>query len=198
VKTVIYDIEIAKAIRGKNEAPIPGIEYCAGWQDHANMGISSIAAWDSSTDRFRVFLEDNLPGFATLIADADQIVTFNGISFDNAVCRAHSIEVPVDRDYDILVEFWQAAGLGPKFSYPSHIGFSLDAVCEANLGEKKSGNGALAPVLYQRDQIGELVDYNLNDVCLTKKIFDLIIRDNGVMKDPRDSRRFLTLTIPDV
>ena len=41
MKILIYDCEIIKAvpIDYKNEAPIEGIEYCKGWDDHKNMGI---------------------------------------------------------------------------------------------------------------------------------------------------------------
>ena len=34
---LIYDLEIVKAIPDRNKPNEPGIEYCAGWDDHANM-----------------------------------------------------------------------------------------------------------------------------------------------------------------
>jgi hypothetical protein len=37
----IYDLEIAKAIPPKVDADrLPGIEYCGGWTDYANMGVA--------------------------------------------------------------------------------------------------------------------------------------------------------------
>jgi hypothetical protein len=43
-KYAIFDLEIIKAIPPKDEADrIPGIEYCAGWKDFENMGISCIS-----------------------------------------------------------------------------------------------------------------------------------------------------------
>ena len=53
MKLVVYDIEIQKGILGKKEKPVPGIEYCNGWNDHANMGISVICAYDYEEDRYR-------------------------------------------------------------------------------------------------------------------------------------------------
>ena len=44
MRALIYDIEIIKAIPSKNGERITGIEYCEGWKDHANMGISVIGA----------------------------------------------------------------------------------------------------------------------------------------------------------
>ena len=44
MKYAIFDLEIIKAIPPKDEADrIPGIEYCAGWTDFENMGISCIS-----------------------------------------------------------------------------------------------------------------------------------------------------------
>lgn len=52
---LIYDIEIAKAILGPKEKPMPGVEYCQGWTDYVGMGISVICAYDCAEDRYRVF-----------------------------------------------------------------------------------------------------------------------------------------------
>ena len=50
---LVYDIETTKAV--PDRAPnVAGIEYCGGWEDHANMGISVICAYDYTTDRYRV------------------------------------------------------------------------------------------------------------------------------------------------
>ena len=103
MNVLIYDIEIKRAILGKNEEPIDGIDYCAGWQDHANMGISCIGAYDYAADRYRVFMDDNYAEFTNLVAGRDVIVSFNGLAFDNRVCAAHGIAVPDDKSYDILV-----------------------------------------------------------------------------------------------
>lgn len=40
MNALIYDIEIVKGIPDKKKTMLEGIEYCAGWEDHANMGIS--------------------------------------------------------------------------------------------------------------------------------------------------------------
>ena len=147
---LIYDCEIIKAIQGKNEELRQGIEYCQGWRDFENMGISCIGAYDYEEDRYRVFCADNFADFQSLVDGHDVIVGFNSIGFDNKLCAANAILVPDEKSYDILVEVWLAAGLGPLFEYPSHIGFGLDAICQANFGQKKTGHGAVAPVQWQQ------------------------------------------------
>lgn len=126
---LIYDIEIVKAIPPKDDKErLPDIEYCAGWHDHAGMGVSVIGAYDYVEDRYRTFCQDNFDEFRDLIECHDQIVGFNSIPFDNQVCRVADVaDIPEEKSYDILREVWAGAGLGPVFSYPAHVGFSLDA-----------------------------------------------------------------------
>lgn len=124
--------------------------------------------------------------------DREVVVGYNSIGFDNPLCAAHGITIPEDKSYDLLVEIWKAAGLGPKFQYPTHIGFTLDAVCTANLGLGKTGHGALAPVQWQRGQIGAVIDYCLNDVRITRQLLERI-QKHGWIVDPRDSSRKLTI-----
>ena len=47
---LVYDLEIVQAIPQRNKAKEPDIVYCAGWEDHANMGVSVIGAYDSLDD----------------------------------------------------------------------------------------------------------------------------------------------------
>lgn len=181
---IIYDCEIIKAIQKKGEERIEGIEYCDGWRDFANMGISVIGAYDYAEDRYRVFCDDNFGEFEALVDETDCVIGFNSLAFDNQLCREHGIEVPDGKTYDLLVSIWAANGLGPVFKYPSHAGYGLDAMAKVNEGQAKSGHGALAPVDWQRGRIGSVIDYCLQDVALTKKLVDRVIR-TGELLDPK-------------
>lgn len=197
MKALIYDIEILKAICGRNENKIDGIEYCGGWQDHNNMGISVIGAFDFQAQRPRVFLKDNFAEFKKCVDAGYLMVGFNSIPFDNKVIAAAlDIYVPEEQCYDLLREIWKSAGLGPEFVPATHGGFGLDAVCEKNFGTKKSGNGALAPVLWQRGQYGEVIDYCLNDIALTTQLFNRVVQGNAII-NPKDGAR-LYLRVPDL
>lgn len=176
MQPMIYDIEIVNAIRPKNEADeLPDIVYCAGWHDHANMGISTICAYDYATGRFRVFLNDNMDEFLEL-ARQRLMVGFNSIPFDDAVIMAeYGDDYQPARSYDILREVWAAAGLGSQFKFPTHAGYGLDAVARANHLQGKTGHGALAPVQWQRGELGSVIDYCLQDVDITRRLLDKII-----------------------
>lgn len=193
---LIYDCEIIKAIPPKVAAMrLPDIEYCLGWEDLTGMGISVIGAYDYEEDRYRVFCEDNFDEFQALVEHHDRIVGFNSLKFDNRLCAANGLMVPDEKSYDLLVEIWLAAGLGPHFVYPTHIGYGLDACAAANFAEHKTGNGALAPIHWQHGQTGKVIDYCLQDVRLTKRLLDLVLH-NGNIINPKDFAQTLTVARP--
>lgn len=174
-RALVYDLEIIRAIPDRNEARIEGIEYCAGWGDHANMGISVLCAYDYAEQRYRVFCADNLKEFAALCASRYPLVGFNNLDFDNRVLAAAGVMIEPDCCYDILGEIWRALGRRVR-------GYRLDDCAPAALGPSavKSGDGALAPVLWQQSNAGTVIDYCLNDVRLTKGLFDRVIEDGGI------------------
>lgn len=159
------------------------------------MGISVIGVYDYLTDRYRVFLEDNFQEFQKLVAERDCVIGFNSNAFDNLLCEANGLWIPSEKSYDLLVEVWRAAGLGPAFSPRTHGGFGLEACSYANFGTAKTGNGALAPIDWQQGRRGNVIDYCLNDVKLTKDLVDKVI-NAGYLVDPRDGHSLLTMRKP--
>jgi hypothetical protein len=177
MRPVIFDLEIENAIPDRKSTSMEGVKYCEGWHDHANMGISVLGALDWSLDRPRVFCKDNREEFRSLTTDDSILfVGFNSKRFDAKVVKqSWSMEIRAAYHYDILEEIWLAHNLDPdKFQPRTHGGFGLDAVCAANGMGGKSGNGALAPVDWQRGKIGAVIDYCLHDVYLTSRLFHRI------------------------
>lgn len=201
MKILIYDCEIIKAIRDPKKADLQGIEYCEGWDDYDNMGISVIGVnFISEGVVDEVFSHNSnidLETFQTGLNVANVLVGFNNQSFDDNLIKANWFTIP-DKvvNYDILAEIWEGAGLGRTFVYPTHAGFSLDAICKANgLGEK-TGTGANAAVLWQRGKFDEVIEYCENDIRLTRKLFDLI-QEKGEIKDPREDNFYFKKHNPD-
>ena len=186
---LIYDLEIIKAIPDRKKPNEPGIEYCAGWDDHANMGVSVIGAYDAIEDRFRVFTKEQFADFEALARER-VLVGFNSIHFDDPVLAANGINVTTK--WDLLQELWVAAGLGREFQYPSHVGFGLDATAQANGYGGKTGWGGYAPVQWQRGEYGSVIDYCLEDVRLTWRLVKQGL-DVGTLRDPRNPDNSLSL-----
>lgn len=177
---IIIDVEIKRAILGRNETPTPGIEYCGGWRAFDAMGIACVCTYDINTHLSRVFLEEDLAELANYLY-GKSTAGFNTRRFDLPLLGQHAVYVGDEAvtmgpdspptwthtHYDILEEIWLALGLNPdKFNPRTHGGWGLDAVCKATLGIAKTGHGALAPVWWQQGKTGKVIDYCLNDVWM--------------------------------
>ena len=164
-KIIVFDCEIKKRI-----------EDCSkGWQSHDEMGVSVLVLFDYQTMRYRIFDDKNILEALMLLNTTDLCVGFNTVGFDWKLLRA-TYEMPdvrASRDYDILREIWLSLGLNPDVFNPrTHGGYKLDDVAYDTIGLRKSGDGALAPVLYQEGRIMELVDYCVQDVKIEKELFE--------------------------
>lgn len=215
MKILIYDCEIIKAIPVdyKLEQPIEGIEYCNGWDDVENMGISVIGTYNNWSKEKIAFVEpgvnmqmiqDNkgpipnqvdLRHFQELLDEADVLVGFNNQNFDDKLIKANGFVIP-DKvvNYDILQEIWRAVGLGPEFTYPYHAGFSLAQACKVNGLKPKTGTGANAAILWQRGKYEEVIDYCLNDIEITTELFRKIVNNNGWINNPKTQIKLRGIT----
>jgi hypothetical protein len=189
MKFMIYDCEIEKAILGRDERPLEGIQYCGGWSDKAGMGVSVICAylWDEG---YRVFLKDNMDAFKALAESPDALcIGYNNRAFDDPLVEASlGIKIPPERSWDL----YAAVRVSRGTSNAPH-GPSLDTLARANGLAGKSGNGAFAPILWQKGKVGQVVDYCLSDVTLTVRLVELVMA--GRLRDP-DSGRILAVAPP--
>lgn len=184
---LVFDSEIEKAIRGRGEEQIPGIEYCQGWKDFIGMGISVIGVYDFKESKYRVFLEDNLNELQQLIDDRKFCIGFNNENFDNQLLAAHNINIPEEKSFDLLKAIKEVTG--------TTKGLGLEAICKVNFNTLKNSNGALAPILWQQKQYGKVIDYCLNDVNMTLAILNKIAF-NSCLTDPRNEEEIIIITLP--
>lgn len=172
---IAFDIEIKRCICKRGEKKQKGVEYCEGFNDTSNMGISTICLYDFDDSRYHVFCDDNLDEFIQLAKIHNTLVSFNGKGFDNKVISSEIPELPLGyldgKSYDIFDEIRKTTG---KWC-------SLDALAQANRLKGKSANGAMAPIWYQTGQWGKLVNYCIYDVWLTVEILKLITEGNGLV-----------------
>lgn len=216
LKILIYDCEIIKCIPDLRKVNLGHLEYCKGWDDYQNMGISVIGAaintqaWGSSKDTWHYIANtdfypdiDKIEKFNPLevfqegLDKTDVLVGFNNQSFDDNLIKANGFTITEDIiNYDILAEIWEGAGLPRQFEYLISAGFSLGAICEANGLGSKSGDGANAAVLWQEGKETEVIEYCMNDIDLTRKLFELI-QEEGEIVDPRQFNEKIKYYNPD-
>lgn len=133
------------------------------FDDHKKLGISVVAVYNYADDKGQVFTEKELSKLYPILENASYIVGYNIRSFDLPVLQAYypgNVEVfPL---FDILDDIREKIG--------RRIG--LNDVAFATLNEKKTGHGLMAIDYYKEGKWDELKKYCMDDVWVTKKLFD--------------------------
>jgi DEAD/DEAH box helicase domain-containing protein len=147
---LVYDIETKETFQE------------VGSRDPAKLHISMVGVFSYRDNKFTSYTEGELPLFWRRLEQCDFLVGFNNKGFDDQVCAAYFSEMPKVCSFDILEEVHKVL----KFR------IKLDTIAQATLGEGKSGDGLKAIQLYREGKIDELRDYCLQDVKVTRDIFD--------------------------
>lgn len=127
------------------------------------LGISVVAIYDYATQKGQVFTEKELNKLYPILENASYIVGYNSRTFDLPVLQAYYPgNVESFSQFDILDDIKEKIG--------RRIG--LNDVAYATLNEKKTGHGLMAIDYYKEGKWDELKKYCLDDVMVTKKLFD--------------------------
>lgn len=157
-----------------------------GKENLKDLDISVVGVYSYLEDKYFVFEEKDFSKLSPMLQKADLIVTFAGKRFDIPVMEKYfHFKLSDVNHYDILEEIEKKLG--------RRIGLGI--VAEANLGHKKTGKGLDAIELYASGKIEELKAYCLNDVKLTKELFDLIKERGYIFIPERDSSLLKKLEI---
>ena len=183
-----------------------------GWKDYNALGLSIGGYYDYGIGGMHFFQQGDLYLLMNdFVFDEPLIVTFNGIAFDLKLMRwlirseadrlgpgkeademmetCDKFKVLANKSYDILAEISRADSKN-KFAPGLN---SLDAICEANGLGNKIGPGALAPKWWQAGDYDRVISYLAYDVYLTRKLFELIQENKGVLKRSNGELRIRTL-----
>ena len=128
------------------------------------LGVSCVGIYSYEEDRYEAYLEADLKTkLASRLQSADLIIGFNIRRFDMPVLQPYlpfSIStVPV---LDIMEEV--VKNLGHRLS--------LDTLAQATLGRGKSGSGLDALRWFKEGRFDLITKYCLDDVKLTKELYD--------------------------
>ena len=158
--TLVFDIET------KNFFTDPGV----GWNNFEALEVSMVCVYSYAKDKYFSFNEHHLADAAKLFDSGSLLVGFSSNRYDIPVLEAHFGRLPgVNVDlwgkerFDLLEEIELA--LGQRIS--------LDKLSRANLGVGKERKGHEAITMYKNGEMEELEKYCLQDVRLTKDLYDL-------------------------
>ena len=133
------------------------------FSDQKKLGITVAAIYDYAQEKNQVFTEKEINGLFPILENASYIVGFNINNFDLPVLSAY---YPGNTrrfaTFDILDDIKNKIGRR----------LALNDVLGATLGKKKTGHGLNAINLYREGKIKELSQYCLDDVLLTKELFE--------------------------
>lgn len=152
------------------------VEEAGGWKaaKSGEAGLAAAITVDSS-GRVRIYDAATIEDLAVEVEDADTVVTFNGTGFDLPLIAAVAGRSVRPRCHIDLLSV-VTRGIKEK-------GWTLDEICQRTLGYGKSKRGAMAPALAKAGRWGELFDYCLQDVYLTKELYEFI-KANGFVVAP--------------
>ena len=134
-----------------------------GWHMTSLMGVSIAVLYDSRTDSFTAYTQDEIPQMAKVLASGPLVIGFNTLKFDYSVLAPHAPECAFAKlpSLDILVKVH--AELGHRVS--------LDSLATATLGAQKSADGLLALRWWKEQQLDLIEEYCRQDVALTRDLY---------------------------
>lgn len=117
----------------------------------------------SGVGQMEGFFEDDLPRLFSLIEKADVVIGFNVDGFDmQTFVPYYQADISKIPTLDLMTKIKDSVG--------HRIG--LDAVAQETLGVGKSGDGLDAIKYFNTGQLDKLRDYCLQDVAVTRDVYD--------------------------
>ena len=158
MRKVVFDIETKGA--GTN-----------GKLNPLEMEISVVGIYDSETDSYSSYLEQEFPALWKILETTDLLIGYNSDYFDIPLLNKYFPgELTHIKSLDLLSEIKKAGGRRVR----------LDAVAEGTLGRGKTAHGLKAVEWWQAGEIEKLKNYCLDDVRLTKELFDYALKNNSL------------------
>jgi len=161
-----------------------------GQQNINRLEISIIGVYSYKRDEFFAFDEKQFQDFEKLMKESGAFIGFALKRFDVPVLKAHiHQDFSTIRILDILEEVEAQRG--------HRIG--LDDLAQANIGTGKTGHGLEAIDMYREGRIEELKQYCLNDVKITRDLYEHGIKNGKLIIPSRYSTpAFITLNWNDL
>jgi hypothetical protein len=155
-----------------------------GSNNPADLDLSLLAIYDSETNEYSSYLEEDLPKLWPILEKADLLIGFNSDHFDIPLLnKYYPGDLTKIKSVDILKSVKDSCGRRYK----------LDNIAHATLGHGKAGNGLEALVWWRNGEIEKVRKYCIEDVRITKELYDYVLK-NGHLKC-NDGNGFIDIKI---
>jgi DEAD/DEAH box helicase domain-containing protein len=157
-----------------------------GGRNFEQLGISVAGIYRQGSDKYEAYEENQLSQLNQILSEADLVIGFNIKGFDYVVLQPY-LEIPLSKlpTLDILEDIKTA--LGHRVS--------LNSAAKATLGKEKTGDGLEALRLYKIGEIEKIKKYCLNDVQITKEIYEFGLKNRYIRYLSKDGRQILEVKI---
>jgi DEAD/DEAH box helicase domain-containing protein len=133
-----------------------------GWHRADLMGISCAVVYDSKSETFFEYLEDQVPLLIEHLKKFDLVIGFNIKRFDFHVLGGYSdFDFRELQTIDILEDVHKCLGYR----------LSLDHLASVTLGRKKTADGLQALEWWKQGRTQEIIDYCRADVKITRDLY---------------------------
>jgi DEAD/DEAH box helicase domain-containing protein len=167
-RVLVLDIE---TLRGADEV--------GGWGNAHLMGMALAVVWDSSTEGFTTFFEDQAAELLGEMARADLVVGFNIVGFDYRVLAAYDDgSLARVATFDILQDVRRRLGFR----------LSLAHLAEKTLGASKSADGLQSLRWVREGRLDLVEEYCRQDVQITVDLLFHGIAKKRVRFEDREGR----------
>lgn len=139
-----------------------------GKADPTLLDISVVCIYDSETDQYTSYLQEDFLKLWPILERADILITFNGDHFDIPLLnKYYSGDLTKIKSLDILKEIRKSLGF--------RVG--LDNIASATLGKGKIGHGLEAIEWWKNGEIDKIIKYCIGDVEITKDVYEYAIKN---------------------
>lgn len=156
MRKIIFDIETRNIFDDVGKA------------DPTLLDISIVCVYDSQTEEYTSYLQEELPKLWPLLEKADMLITFNGDYFDIPLLnKYYHGDLSKIKSLDLLAEVKKSIG--------RRVG--LGNIAEATLGVGKSAHGLQAVEWWKKGDIESIRKYCLQDVKVTKEVYEYALKN---------------------
>ncbi len=147
------------------------VQEVGGWDHVDKLGISVACAYDSKTDQFLAFRENEIKALIELCEER-LVVGYNIRGFDLPVMVPYGLIINRLDVFDIMYDLETLTR--QRF-------LKLEAVARGTLGTGKSADGLMAVEWWKKGEIQKIIDYCMQDVKVTRDVFQFG-RQNGLVR----------------
>lgn len=142
------------------------------FNDVEKIDIALVAIYDSESDSYSSYLEEELPKLWPILERADVLIGFNSEHFDIPVLdKYYHGDLTRIKSIDLLKEIKDSYGRRMK----------LDQLAEGTLGKHKSGHGSDAIKWWRAGEVDKVRQYCIDDVRITKELYDYALANNKLI-----------------